>query len=191
MVDAAINPWTVRETSMKYDNRWIRVTHHDVLTPANTPGVYGTVHFKNRAIGIVPVDEEGYTFLVGQYRFPIGEYSWEIPEGGGPLDIDPLESAVRELREETGFTAKQWASLSQYYVSNCVSDELAILYLAWDLTAGDSAPEPSEQLEVRRVHLNEAFEMARKGEIKDGLSIVALQAVQLLHLQGKLPFTYR
>jgi 8-oxo-dGTP pyrophosphatase MutT (NUDIX family) len=190
MADNAINPWTVRSREVMYDNRWIRVTHNDVLTPAKTPGVYGTVHFKNRAIGIVPVDADGHTFLVGQYRFPIEQYSWEIPEGGSPLDVDPKASAMRELREETGLSARQWARLGEFYVSNCVSDELAILFMAWDMTAGEAMPEPTEQLEVRRLHLKDAFAMVESGAIKDGMSVVALQAVQLLYLQKRLPFAH-
>jgi len=171
-----------------YDNRWIRVTHNDVLTPSNTPGVYGTVHFKNRAVGILPVDDEGYTYLVGQYRFPIEQYSWEIPEGGSPLGGNPKESAVRELREETGLSARHWTTLGEFHCSNCVSDEFATLFLAWGLTRGEASPEPSEQLEVRRVHLEEAFAMVEAGTIRDGMSVVALQALELLQLRKKLPF---
>jgi 8-oxo-dGTP pyrophosphatase MutT (NUDIX family) len=162
------------------------VTHHDVITPSGGAGIYGTVHFKNKAIGIVPVDAEEHTFLVGQYRFTLDEYSWEIPEGGGPLDVDFLESAKRELQEETGLRAARWHKLVECDLSNSVSDERAVAFLAWQLEQGPSAPEPTEELVVRRVPLVEAFRMVHAGEIRDALSVVALQAVELLVLKGRL-----
>ena len=182
----ARGPWTVVSQREAYDNRWIRVTHHEVITPSGGAGIYGTVHFKNTAIGIVPVDAEEHTFLVGQYRFTLDEYSWEIPEGGGALDIDVLESAKRELQEETGLRAARWHKLVECDLSNSVSDEKAVAYLAWQLEQGPSAPEPTEELMVRRVPLDEAFRMVHSGEIRDALSVVALQAVELLALKGRL-----
>lgn len=184
-------PWTVVSKHEAYDNRWIRVTHHDVLTPAGETGVYGTVHFKNLAIGIVPVDDEGWTYLVGQYRFPLERYSWEIPEGGGALGVDPQESAARELQEETGLSATRWHRLLQSDLSNSVSDERATAFLAWGLTQGVATPDPTEQLALRRLPLTEAFRMVADGEIQDALSVLSLQAVQLLHLQGRLPVRCR
>jgi ADP-ribose pyrophosphatase YjhB (NUDIX family) len=183
-------PWTVMSRRDVYDNRWIRVTHHEVLTPAGGAGIYGTIHYKNLAIGIVPVDDEGHTYLVGQHRFPLDEYSWEIPEGGGTIGVDPRESAARELREETGLQARNWQQLLRCDLSNSVSDERSVSFLAWGLTQGSASPEPTEQLMLRRVPLSEAFQMVADGEIQDALSVLSLQAVQLLHLQGKLPIRY-
>ncbi|WP_374449953.1 NUDIX domain-containing protein [Stella sp.] len=185
--DADANPWTVRRAEVRYDNRWIRVTHHEVLTPAGTPGIYGTVHFKNLAIGVVPVDDQGHTWLVGQYRFPLGTYSWEIPEGGGPHGVPPLESAARELAEETGLVAAGWLPLLEMDLSNSVSDERAIAYLAWDLTQGAAEPEPTEQLRLRRLPLGAAFGLVRDGSIRDALSVAALQALELRWRDGSLP----
>jgi 8-oxo-dGTP pyrophosphatase MutT (NUDIX family) len=182
-------PWSVLSKRECYDNPWIRVTHYDVVTPAGGPGMYGTVHFKNLAIGIIPVDADLHTYLVGQYRFPIEEYSWEIPEGGGVLGVDPRASAERELREETGLIAKRWQKLVECDLSNSVSDERAIAFLAWDLIAGAASPEPTEELMVRRLPLAEAFKMVEAGEIRDALSVVALQAVQLLHVENRLPIS--
>lgn len=181
------NPWTVERAEVRYDNRWIRVTHHDVRTPAGTPGIYGTVHFKNVAIGIVPVDADGNTWLVGQYRFPLDAYSWEIPEGGGPHGVPPLESAARELAEETGLVARAWLPLLEMDLSNSVSDERAVAYLAWDLTEGTATPEPTEQLRLRRLPLREAFALVRAGQIRDALSVGALQSLELRWRDGSLP----
>jgi 8-oxo-dGTP pyrophosphatase MutT (NUDIX family) len=180
------NPWTVLTSQDVYDNAWIRVTHRDVLTPSGNPGIYGTVHFKNWAIGVVPVDAEGCTYLVGQYRFPTDCYSWEIPEGGGTVGVDPLLSAQRELREETGLAAKHWLKLLDCDLSNSVTDERAVAYVAWDLTSGTASPDPTEQLEIRRVPLHAAFAMVASGEIRDALSVLTLQALALRWDDGRL-----
>jgi len=182
-----VGPWSVLAQRTVYDNPWIQVAHADVLTPAGGPGLYGTVHFKNLAIGVVPVDAEGHTFLVGQHRFPLDQYSWEIPEGGGKPGVDPRESAARELQEETGLIARHWQELLQADLSNSVTDEKAFAYLAWDLTQSAASPEETEELAIRRVPLTEAFAMVASGAIRDALSVLALQAVQLLHLSGRLP----
>lgn len=179
-------PWTILSQKDVYENPWIRLTHHEVLTPSQTAGIYGLVHYNNLAIGVVPVDADGHTYLVGQYRFPLDAYSWEIPEGGGPHGTEPLDSAARELREETGLTARHWRKLLEADLSNSVSDERAIAYLAWGLTAGEAEPEATEELVVRRLPLAEAFRMVEAGEIRDALSVLSLQAVRLLQLQGKL-----
>ncbi len=181
------NPWRVLARRDRYDNRWMRVTHHDVLTPAGEPGIYGVVHFKHLAVGVVPVDAEGCTYLVGQYRFPLERYSWEIPEGGGVMGVDARESAERELREETGLHAAQWMKVLECDLSNCLTDERAVLFLAWGLTQGTAAPEPTEQLQVRRLPLLDAFGMAADGTIRDAMSVLALQSVQLLWKDGRLP----
>ncbi len=186
MTVAKKGPWTILSQKDVYENPWIRLTHHEVLTPSQTTGIYGLVHYKNLAIGVVPVDADGHTYLVGQYRFPLDAYSWEIPEGGGPHGTEPLDSAARELREETGLTARHWRKLLEADLSNSVSDERAIAYLAWGLTAGEAEPEATEELVVRRLPLAEAFRMVEAGEIRDALSVLSLQAVRLLQLQGKL-----
>ena len=134
-----------------YENAWIRVDHHEVLRPDGGPGIYGTVHFKLLATGVVPIDKDGNVILVGQYRFPLGAYSWEIPEGGGSRDVPALESAQRELREECGLVAKCWMEILGMDLSNSVSDEGGTMFLAWNLSEAPSQPDETEELQVARV----------------------------------------
>ena len=177
---AETNPWTTLSSQTKYSNPWIEVTEHQVRNAAGNPGIYGTVHFRNLAIGILPVDDQRHTWLVGQWRYPLGAYSWEIPEGGGKLDVDPLDTAKRELKEETGLVAGKWEKLFEMHLSNSVTDERAVVFLATGLTAGESAPEEDEVLHVRRVPLETAYAMVERGEITDAITVAALFRAQIL-----------
>ncbi|MCB9278711.1 MAG: NUDIX hydrolase [Lewinellaceae bacterium] len=174
------NPWQTVSIERIYDNPWIAVSHRDVINPSGNKGIYGVVHFKNLAIGIVPLDEEGNTWLVGQYRYTIDQYSWEIPEGGCPLGTDPLASAQRELLEETGITAGKWEKILDFHTSNSVTDEAGMVFLARELSFGPSQPEETEKLEVRKLPFSEAVKMVESGEITDSLSIMALLRVRLM-----------
>lgn len=181
MLDENKNPWQTLVTKPIYDNPWINVTESDVINPKGGKGIYGVVSFKNKAIGIVPVDEEGYTYLVGQYRYTLNEYSWEIPEGGCPMSEEPLVAAKRELKEETGLEASAWKLLGRIHTSNSVTDEEGFLYVATGLTMGDSEPEDTEELALKKVHLKEAVDMIMKDEITDSLSIAGiLKAARIL-----------
>jgi ADP-ribose pyrophosphatase len=182
------NPWTKLSQEVKYDNPWIQVSEHQVLNPAGNPGIYGVVHFKNLAIGIIPIDAEGYTWLVGQYRYPLDSYSWEIPEGGSPLGIDPIEGARRELLEETGMQARELKLIQTMHLSNSVSDEYALIYLATGLTQGEAQPEETEQLRVKRLPFQEVYEMVCKGEITDSMSVGGILRAQLMLHKGEIHF---
>ncbi len=178
------NPWKTISQETAYENAWIRVEHHNVINPAGNPGIYGKVHYKNTAISIMAVDSEGYTYLVGQYRYTLNAYSWEVPEGGCSIESGEsiLEAAQRELLEETGLTATQWTEIGEVYLSNSVSDERAVMYLAQNLSQHQSCPEETEQLKIRRIPLKEAIEMAQNGQITDALSVLSLLKIPALHL---------
>lgn len=174
------DPWTILDSREIYDNKWIRLTEYDVINPKGGKGIYGKVHFKNRALGIVALDEEENIYLVGQWRFALGHYSWELPEGGGPLDDDPLESARRELEEETGLKAAHWEKMFDFHLSNSVTDEFGYVYLATGLEQGAAKPEDTEDITVRKVSVDEAVEMVLKGEITDSMSVAAIFRVKLI-----------
>ena len=180
------NPWKITSEKTIYNNPWINVTEYQVINPSGNPGIYGKVHFKNLAIGVIPLDEELNTYLVGQYRFALDQYSWEMPEGGSPEGTDPLESAKRELLEETGLKANQWVEIQRMHLSNSVSDELCIIYLARDLTQFEAEPEDTEQLIVNKVPFAEVYRMVCSGEITDSVTVAAVLKVQLLLLENRL-----
>ena len=175
-----INPWQTLSSQKIYDNAWIGLTEHQVINPSGGKGIYGEVHFKNFAIGIIAIDTDDQIFMVGQYRFPLKEYSWELPEGGGPLNEVPLDSAKRELLEETGLVAKNWKEIMRMHLSNSVSDELGILYLADDFEQFASQPEETEQLEVKKMPFEEVYRMVIRGEITDSLTVAGVLRVKLL-----------
>jgi ADP-ribose pyrophosphatase len=180
------NPWKTLSTEHVYESPWIRVTRHDVLNPSGNPGTYSVVHFKNLAIGILALDEFNNTWLVGQYRYPINQYTWEIPEGGGQTDTPPLESAKRELKEETGMEAGHWQLIHEMHLSNSATDEFCLLYLARDLRFGISEPEETEQLQVRKLPFQELYEEVLAGKITDSLTVTAVLKVKLMMLEGKI-----
>jgi len=180
------NPWKTIESNKIYDNNWIGLTEHQVINPSGGKGIYGEVHFKNIAIGILPLDDELNTWLVGQYRFPLKAYSWEIPEGGGALSADPLDGAKRELIEETGLIAAEWIEIQRMHLSNSVSDELAVIYVAKGLTQGPSSPEETEQLVIKKLPFNEAYQMVINGEITDSMSVAAILKTKILLQEGHL-----
>jgi 8-oxo-dGTP pyrophosphatase MutT (NUDIX family) len=180
MIDENKNPFKKIEEKIVYENKWITVKHADIITPKNTNGIYGTVHFKNYAIGIIPIDKNGYTYLVGQYRFALENYSWEIPEGGGPLNEDILNSAKRELQEEVGFFAQKWTKIAELNTSNSVTDEVGIIFVAQDLEQTNTAHEETEELQIKKIHLSDAIDWALNGKIKDAIALIGLLKLKIL-----------
>jgi 8-oxo-dGTP pyrophosphatase MutT (NUDIX family) len=178
-----VGPWLRRGRRIAYENAWITVYHDDVVRPDGLPGIYGVVHFHNLAVGVVAIDAEDRVALVGQHRYPFDLGSWEIPEGGSPLTEDPLDGARRELLEETGLTARTWRELGRYQLSNSISDEAAVVYLATDLEHGTAQPDGSEELELRWLPFDEVIAMVESGEIGDALSVLPLQALAIERLR--------
>ena len=184
---ASGNPWTVQAKRVAYDNPWIQVIEHDVLNPSGNPGLYGVVHVKSLAVGVLPLDDEGFTFLVGQHRFPGDYFSWELPEGGGAMHEPAEMSGARELHEETGLKAAHWHRFLRMDLSNAISDEMAVGLIAWDLEQFEAEPEESEKIIVRRVCFGEALEMAISGEIIDSFAQTMLFKAKLLADREALP----
>lgn len=176
--EITMNPWTTLSGEVKYDNKWINVTEFQVINPGGGRGIYGKVHFKNKAIGIIPIDENQHTWLVGQYRYTLNEWCWEIPEGGGPFEQTPLEAAKRELLEETGVTADEWTQIMRLHTSNSVTDEEGFIFLAEKVKEGERQPEESEaELKVWKLPLKDAVDMVLRGEITDSMSVMGLLMV--------------
>jgi 8-oxo-dGTP pyrophosphatase MutT (NUDIX family) len=180
MPDTSRNPWTRLERRVAYQSPWIIVYEDQVLRPDGKPGIYGLVHYQNLAVGVVALDERDRVLLVGQYRYTLERYSWEIPEGGAPADEEPLAAVQRELREETGYAAGKWQDILRAHLSNSVSDELAILYLARELTAGPAQPDGTEEIAVRWLPFADALALIDAGEITDAMTILAIQRVALM-----------
>ena len=180
------NPWKCLSEKDVYESPWIKVLHHDVLNPAGNPGTYSIVHFKQLAIGVLPLDENNYTWIVGQYRYPLNCYTWEIPEGGGSRDVDPLISAQRELLEECGIIASEWKLVQQMQMSNSATDEIAYLYIAKQLSFTNAQPEETEQLSIKKIHFDELYNLVLKGEVVDSLSVALVLKAKLMLLEGKL-----
>ena len=180
------NPWKITSEKIIYNNPWINLTEYQVINPSGNPGIYGKVHYKNIAIGVFPLDDEMNTYLVGQFRFALGQYSWEMPEGGGALDTDPLDSAKRELLEETGLKAESWTEIQRMHLSNSVSDELSIIYLARNLQQFEAEPEDTEQLIIQKLPFERVYQMVCNGEITDAMTVAAVLKVKLLIIENKL-----
>lgn len=175
----AIGPWLRHSRRVAYENAWITVWHDEVARPDGAPGVYGIVHFANLAVGVVAIDDSDRVLLVGQHRYALDEYSWEIPEGGVPDGESALEGARRELREETGVDASDWVELGRSHLSNSVSDELAVLFLATRLRSGIATPDGTEALDVRWFPFDHVLAMTLDGRITDALTVLAIQRVAL------------
>ncbi|MET0799685.1 MAG: NUDIX hydrolase [Actinomycetota bacterium] len=177
--DDSRSPWRRTSRSLVYENAWIQVFHDEVMRPDGQPGVYGVMHPRTHAVGVVAIDEQDRVLLVGQYRYTLGRYSWEIPEGGVSIGDDPLEGARRELAEETGCRASQWRELMRFSLANSATDETGALYLASGLVQGDPAPDETEDLAVRWMPFDEAVDRVRSGELFDSMTQMGILRVAL------------
>ncbi len=188
-VDENRNPWSVRSSEVRYENPWISVRHDEVIDPSGRSGTYGVVSPRNLAVGVLPILDDGSVLLVGQYRYPLDRYSWEMPEGGGAKDVDPLASIARELREETGHEASRWLAVVDMALSNSLTDEWAMCWVAWGLRlrAEGAEPESTEDLAIWHVPYPEAVEMVWSGKIFDSMTVATLAKVEAMRLRGELP----
>ncbi|MFI5171575.1 MAG: NUDIX domain-containing protein [Chitinophagales bacterium] len=179
-MNEAKRPWETLNKKIIYDNPWIHVEEHAVINPSGKESIYGVVQYKSYALGILPVDNEGYIYLIGQHRYPFNEYTWEIPEGGGSINEDPLANAKRELLEEAGIIAEKWELIQEIQLSNSVSDEYGFIYLAQQLSYQKPEPDEDEDLVIKKIKFSEAYSMIERGIIKDSLTVIALLKGRLL-----------
>lgn len=179
------NPWVILSESIEFENPWLKLTNYKTQNPKGDPADYGVVHFKNRAVGVIPY-ADGYVWMVGQTRFALGQYSWEIPEGGCPEGESLIETAHRELKEETGITAAQMQPLLKLHTSNSVTDEYGEIFLATDLTFGPAQHEDSEDITVEKFTLDALCAFIDQGEITDLMTIAAIHKLKLMQLSGEI-----
>lgn len=178
--------WKTKSSKLVYDNRWIELEEFQVIDPSGKDTIYSVLNLKSIAVGIIPLDEDLNTWIVGQHRFPFNDYFWEIVEGGGDRNVSTLDSAKRELQEETGIKANKWTELLDMVTSNCATSEKAVVYVARDLSFGEAQPDDEEDLKVLKLPFNELYERALNGEIKDGISLAAIFKLKVLIDKGEI-----
>lgn len=186
MIDENHNPWKTNSRKLIHENPWIKIVEDQVTNPGGEDCSYTTVHFKNRALGVLPLDEDYNTWIVGQYRYPLKKYSWEIPEGGVPYDENLIEGGIRELKEETGINAKEWIHIMDFHTSNSITDEIAHIYVAKILSFGEANPDSNEELYCKKIPFQELFDMVIEGKIMDSLTIAAVFKTEYLIRTGNL-----
>lgn len=185
-MNKAVNPWKKITSQVKYENPWIKIIEDQVKNPAGNDGIYGVVHFKTNAVAIIPLDENNNTWIVGQYRYPLNSYEWEVPEGGCPLGTSPADTAKRELIEEVGLQAEHLELILEMQLSNSTTDEISYTYIARGLTYIGEHPEEEEQLLIKKLPFEEVYQMVLRGEIRDGLSVASILKAKILLAEGRI-----
>lgn len=185
--DDAENPWTVTGITAPFENAWLKIESNAVIHPDGKPGTYSVVRVRRLAVGVLPIDGEGFVHLVGQWRFPLGRYSWEMPEGGAEPGEDALDCARRELEEETGLSAATYLPILEMDLSNSLTDEQAVIYLATALTPGEPKPEGTEVLKRRRAPFAAVLARVADGRIRDAMTVAAVLRAHHMAVTGRIP----
>lgn len=185
--DEGANPWVVKGVTRAFQNDWFHIDEHDVIRPDGAKGYYGVVRIKRLAVGVLPIEADGGVHLVGQWRFPLAGYSWEMPEGGGEPGEDALDCAKRELAEEAGLSAESWLRVLEMDLSNSLTDERAVIFLATDLQQGVPQPEPTEMLQHRKAHFLDVLDRVADGRIRDAMTVAAVLRAHHMAVTGQLP----
>jgi len=180
------NPWSVTARYVPFKNDWLHIEKNDVIRPDGGAGEYTVVRLRRLAVGVLPIEPDGGVHLVGQWRFPLARYSWEIPEGGGEPGEAPLACAKRELEEETGLRAANWAPILEMDLSNSVTDEAGIVFLATGLQPGQKQPEATEVLRHRRAPFIDVLARVIDGRIRDSLTVAAMLRAHHMAVTGAL-----
>ncbi|MEZ5956364.1 MAG: NUDIX hydrolase [Hyphomonadaceae bacterium] len=185
--DEGGNPWKVKGVSHAFENDWFRIDEHDVIRPDGAKGYYGVIRVRRLAVGVLPIDVDGSVYLVGQWRFPLGRYSWEMPEGGAESGEDARACAERELAEETGLRAGAWTRVLDMDLSNSLTDEQAVTFIATDLTPGEAQPDETEVLKHRRAHFVDVLARVADGRIRDVMTVATVLRAHHMAVTGQLP----
>ncbi|ANP47500.1 NUDIX domain-containing protein [Candidatus Viadribacter manganicus] len=181
------DPWIVKGVTRAFENDWFGIDAHDVIRPDGRPGQYGVIRVRRLAVGVLPIEADGRVHMVGQWRFPLGRYSWEMPEGGGEPGEDAHDCAIRELAEETGVRAQTLLKVLEMDLSNSLTDEKAVIFIATDLAPGDAEPEATEVLRHRTAHFRDVLARVADGRIRDSLTVAAVLRAHHMAVTGQLP----
>lgn len=180
-------PWRSQSTRIVYENPWLALTEHEAVAPTGAPALYAAVRYRNLAIGVLPLHDDGSVTLVGQHRFPLADYSWELPEGGAPMGEDPLDGARRELAEEAGLAASDWRQVLRFQLSNSITDERGFGYVALGLSPTPVAPDPTEVFQIVRRPFAELLDLAVRGRLQDMITVALLLRAYHMAREGELP----
>lgn len=165
----------------------MRLTRHAATAPTGAEADYAVMRPRNLAVGVLPIHDDGRIVLVGQHRFTLNRFSWEMPEGGAPFDEDPLAGARRELAEEVGLTAEHWIEALRLDLSNSITDERAVTWIAWGLSEGPAAPDPTEALLQARPHFLDLLDEIGRGAVRDALTVATALRAYHMAREGALP----